>query len=380
MVVCRVKKVDAVALLDATKLTLDELGRARMEMPRRGEEADRRLVGIYADFRRLRDFIQRSIAVGREEVELAFAEPDLPLLVASFRRCVEHIEQRLAHVTEAPVAEWLVGKRDLLLRYALELADEAPIDLPLPKLQAYSAELRAFELQLTRKVLSRRAAKAGTTLPSEEPALFVPLPAVAVDGSPLPGVAPAGAEAPTGLSPPHIGEVRPFGTTYRIGPEPGAGELAVAPATPAAVPPPDAPLARPFDVSKLRDPRLRSLLSLDVRAMERALAAADFRMAAVHLGSVLEGYLLDVAIPRAAELGLAGPAEGWNALDMLLRLFRDHCSPADRAMASKLFSAHRLIRPAKQLSAPCVVTAQIFQELLLFAQRVLHLLGFRSEP
>lgn len=133
-----------------------------------------------------------------------------------------------------------------------------------------------------------------------------------------------------------------------------------------------------LDPNRLRDPRLRTLMSLDLEAWARSLDASDLRLAAVHLLSVLEGAVLDHVVPRAARLGLRGGPDTWRLQELLVAIL-PQVAPADRGRLAMLERCQNLVRPARQLREPMVVTEGILADLAQFVIRVLTELGFRGE-
>jgi hypothetical protein len=368
MVCCRVSKVDAVAMLDATKLALEELGRARLAQSQGGGGTpDRQVVAAYAEVRRLRDFVQRCIAAFSEEVELDLSDQDRFVLVGCFRRCAEQIEARMPAVTEAREREWLAGKRDALLRYAMDFAAYPLFELPLPRIPLpHSVALRAFQARLTAKFHAQLLEKAQQQRPGS------------ADEATLESWASTMSESArtSRIGQPMFGQQAKGAVAFGGGAPASGGRSQIAGVAGPLI---DAPTNQPFDVQKVHDPRLRALLGLDVRAFERALEAADYRTAAVHLASILECFVIDAALPRAAELGLPAGPEQWQMPDALMRVLGETAAPQNRAMAHSLFAVRALVRPSTQLTAPLAVTAQSLQQLILFVQHVLHALGFQPE-
>ncbi|MEZ5964108.1 MAG: hypothetical protein R3F56_09710 [Planctomycetota bacterium] len=133
-----------------------------------------------------------------------------------------------------------------------------------------------------------------------------------------------------------------------------------------------------LDPRKLHDPRVRSILLLDLRAFDRALRANDHRMCVVHLGSILEAVCIDYALAHRRELSLSGAPETWNLESIVSAVVGGEISSMDRALLFHLNAARNLLRPAIQLSNPMVVTAGTQGELIQFVHRVLALMGFVS--
>lgn len=131
-----------------------------------------------------------------------------------------------------------------------------------------------------------------------------------------------------------------------------------------------------LDPRKLHDPRVRSMLHLDLRAFDRALRGNDHRMCVVHLGSILEAACIDYALAHRRELALSGAPESWNLEVVVGSVLGGEISSMDRALLFHLNAARNLLRPAIQLSNPMVVTAGTQAELMNFVRRVLTLLGY----
>ncbi len=424
MVLFRVEKVIVVTLLEATKTTMEQVGVQRMELAERGVDNSRQLVTLYGDLRRLKDYLQRCVGAFRDRVELDLAEEDLPLLTASCRRGAEMADQRLSATTDLRERGMVQSKRDLLIDWAVELASEPLFELPLESVMpSLSPAMRGLRMRLTQK-FARRTLGGGTNpyedqlqpLPSDMSGPMPPFePAPTSDWDP-PSRAPAQPNLPS--SPPsrnrshmpfaphpaalaaatgHGAPAATAGLTHY--PQPPAPVAAPAPAAPHTPPPLRSPYAPPerepqpvvtaeaeevvetsrlLEVSSIRDPRLRAMMALDLRALERAIGANDYRLAAVHLTSVLEGAIIDHAIPRTLDLGLSGMPDTWNPQDVLLRIFGDNCQPRDRAAAYHVFAARSLIHPALQLKSPIVVTGLAFKKHLEFVAQSLRLMGFTS--
>jgi hypothetical protein len=152
--------------------------------------------------------------------------------------------------------------------------------------------------------------------------------------------------------------------------------------TPAAPPAASAPPPREstdldieLNVQRVRDPRLRSLLGMDLAAYGRAVTASDYRMALVHVAAILEAVLLDHALHNRSALGLRGTPETWNIESILRGTLGEQFSSLDRGLLFHLASARNLLRPALQLASPVAVTRQTLVQLVGFLRRVLPTLG-----
>ncbi|MHC4079460.1 MAG: hypothetical protein ACYST0_13580, partial [Planctomycetota bacterium] len=130
-----------------------------------------------------------------------------------------------------------------------------------------------------------------------------------------------------------------------------------------------------LDSRLVRDPRLRTMLVLDVRALERARAAKDYRLSAVHLCSVCEAVVVDVALARRGALDLKGTPENWKLDDVIRDLLGEKFSTSDRASLYHLIACRNLIRPSIQLHNPIVVTQGTLTKMIDFVQHLLVELG-----
>ena len=157
MVLFRVDKVVVVTLLEATKSTMEQVGAQRMELADRGVEDSRRLITLYGEVRRLKDYLQRCVGAFRDQVEIDLAEEDLPLLTACCRRGAELADHRMTSCTDMRERSLIQGKRDLLIDWAVELAQEPMLDLPLPNVMpALSPAMRGLRMRISQK-FARRA-------------------------------------------------------------------------------------------------------------------------------------------------------------------------------------------------------------------------------
>lgn len=362
----QVKKVVAVCFLESAKLSLEHVGEHRLELSRQEASGADVLPRLYGDVRRLRDYMQRSVSGYQDLVVLDLSDGDAGLLVACCRRSVEAIDTRLVDGAVPPdEREWLVKKRQVLADWAVEISAKPLVELPLPRLSAVVGDaVRALNTRLQNKVygdISKRE-KFGAPQADQSAGLSSFSQSITASAEPLPeeprddsrdddALPPAPAPLP-GLLPP-----------------PADGASTASRGKNAAMPP-------LFDRNKVRDPRLRSLVSVDMNAFARCQQEADYRLSTVMLASILESAVLDHAIPRRAELGLSGTPDTWNAKDVLLRAMGDAAQPKDLALSFHLFASRNLLRPALQMMTPAVVTAASFERLHDFAIRAVHALGF----
>ncbi|MCB9878853.1 MAG: hypothetical protein H6835_14760 [Planctomycetes bacterium] len=338
----QVKKVVAICFLEAVKLTLEHLAAHRLELSQRGAAGPSEMTRLYADVRRLRDYLQRCASGFQEQVELEFGDADAGLTVACCRRAVDGIEHRLTDgAVTADERQWLVRKRRVLADWAVELAQKPLIELPLQRVGARSTdESRSLTTRLQEKVYGNVV---------ERPKIVAPS-------------AGAGTGIATGLV--SFGD-QLLAATPSEG-EDVTGSADVSPPVPMTL----------LERGKVREPRLAAIVALDQSALDRAVQAGDHRIATVLLGSIMEAALLDHLIPRRAEFGLSGAPDSWNLPESLIKAMGEQAGPKDRALAFHLFGARGLLVPARQMVTPTVVTAASFDRLRDFAERALHALGF----
>ncbi|MGE3171417.1 MAG: hypothetical protein AB7O97_02250 [Planctomycetota bacterium] len=380
MVLFQVDKVVVVTLVDAAKTTLEQVSALRMEQAERGVEDARHLVSLYGDLRRLKDYLQRCVGAFRDQVELDLAEEDLPLLTACCRRGAEVTDQRLSSCTDGRERTLLQNRRDLLLDWAVELATEPLLELPLPGVApSLSPAMRGLRMRISQKFAREKLHTTGYDQIGQMPPLDGPLGGLDTPIAPAPSrlQLPSFDPEPLPHSQPHT--LPPMSPTLRArepqlqaDPEPAANVGLESPSGPE----PDAP--RLLAVGSIRDPRLRAMMALDLRALDRATAANDYRLAAVHLTSVLEGAVIDHALTRTMDLGLSGTPDTWNPQEVLLRIFGDQCAPRDRAAAYHVFAARSLMRPALQLKTPLVVTAVTYRKHVEFVAHALRTMGYTA--
>lgn len=357
-----VKKVVVVCFLEAVKTVMDHLGQHRLDLAQQGQPGPRNLAAIYGDYRRLRDYLQRCAGTFPETADVDLEVGDVALLVAALRRAVEATDERL-ELRGIPESEreWLARKVQVWSDWAVELAQKPLLELPIPRTAAVvSSRVRALNSRINNKIYVEGKMNApadsgmfhgvtlGSTATASSPSRSAGAPDL-LQPSPAP---------PVDLHSPGFGLGDLVGETPKADAGNGAVHL--------------------LDCRQIGDPRLRSLMAMDLRAYERARAAEDHRLSAVHLASILECALLDYALPRRKELGLGGAPESWNPQELLIRVMGEQCTPKDRGLAYHLFMARNLLRPVAQLVSPTVVTAASLGRLLDFVGVALRTMGLRS--
>lgn len=363
-----VKKVVVVCFLEAVKTVMDQLGQFRLEMAQQGQPGPRNLATIYGDYRRLRDYLQRCAGTFPENAELDLETEDLALLVASLRRAVEATDERLElrGIAESE-RDWLKRKVQVWSDWAVELAQKPLLELPIPRTNAVlTTRVRALNARINNKIYLENKINAPV-----DSGMFH---GVTLSSAPSSGRSTGAGDVmtPTPASaPPAGGDLHPL--------EFGLAEIkAEAPPGHRDSPGGSVGVAHLLDSRQIQDPRLRSLMVMDLRAFERARAADDHRLSAVHLASILECALLDYALPRRQELVLVGAPDTWNPQEILIRVMGEQCTPKDRSLAYHLFMARNLLRPVTQLVSPTVVTAASLGKLLDFVGVALRTMGLRS--
>lgn len=370
MPVIQVKKVVAVCFLEATKMTLEHIGAHRLEHSQRLGAGTSDLPRLYGDARRLRDYLQRCVSAYQDQVDLDLSPPDQGLLVACCRRSVEWIEMRLKgeQVVSADEKHWLQKKMQVVSDWAVELGDKPLVELPLPRLsQGHSEASRGLLTRLQQKLFGDVSQRKKIRPPTSGLSSYGALPGLADDYTPP---EPMDGE-PEAVNAPSL----PFGLPATTAALPGSADLA----EPAPVQQ-QPPAQQLVSTQHMRDPRLRSLVVMDLGVYSRVLAAKDYRLAVVMLSSVLEGVVLDHAMPRRVELGLTGTPDTWNPQELLVRIMGEAFEPKDLSLAYHLFSARNLLRPALQIMKPMIVTASSLQRLQEFVQRAVHRMGLPSVP
>ncbi|HEX6810239.1 MAG TPA: hypothetical protein VF384_01335 [Planctomycetota bacterium] len=343
----KVKRLVVVCLLEAVKTTLEHLGTRRLSLEHEGSAVPPDLTRTYSEVRRLRDFLLRCISVREEEIELDMADADQRLLVACCRRFVEVTEVSLASLESVATDEvtLLRKKREIVAEWALELATEPLIELPLHSLSlAQTQSSRALFARLQQKVKAERE----QAKPPEQ--------TTAPENAQVPN-ANSGAEA-TGVA------VSPVG--HQVG---DVG-------TP---PPPQNAATSLVDCNRVQDPRLRSVITQDLASYACCLETGDYRMAEVLLACLMESALLDHVLPRRTQLGLSGPPETWNLKPLLIRVMGQGYNSRDRTLVGNLFAARTLLRPAEQMVTPVPVTLDSFESLRDLVQRVMADLRYTED-
>ena len=133
------------------------------------------------------------------------------------------------------------------------------------------------------------------------------------------------------------------------------------------------------DVERMRDPRLRAMMLLDLKALVRAMAVNDNRMSTVHLGGLFEAMVIDVALHRRNELALRGSPDSWQLQQLVPAILGGRFMGSDRNTLFQIINCKNLIRPAVQLLNPIVVTSQTVGKIIEFVDRFVEATGLASD-
>lgn len=345
MAVYATQKAALAAMIEATQEVLGELSERQLDSGRRGPGTSHGpdTQTAYATLRRIKSNLQRSFSPKNEHVVLDLDPTEMAVLASCCARGAQLLEMREGPKMDPRELAWSKQRRDLLVEQVLGLATGPLAPLPLPPVQlSGSTVLRDLRVKLHQKLSPK--------LDQETP--IAPPPVVAHTEIP--------ANSPTFRIvsvAPQRPEVAAAHATAEIAPD-----LSMQPTTLATAP-------------RLLDARLRSIAAMDFRALGRAEAAQDFRLASVHLASLLEAATLDCAMQRANELGLGGRADAWDLTDVLVRLIGERCTARDRATISFLFAGSTLVRPTLQLHTPLLVTPELYRANCDYVGGVFRLLG-----
>jgi hypothetical protein len=131
-----------------------------------------------------------------------------------------------------------------------------------------------------------------------------------------------------------------------------------------------------FDVAAIKDHRVRAQVRLDIQDFARARHHDDLRMSLVHLGSLLEGILLDYGLEHRKELELIESPDVWDYHALAVRLLGTKLDPGHEPILGLLHSCRRMLRPACQVVHPILTTSAMVQDAMAFLRWVLQQLGY----
>ncbi len=134
-----------------------------------------------------------------------------------------------------------------------------------------------------------------------------------------------------------------------------------------------------FDPNLVRDHRVRAQIRLDLQDLARAQANDDLRLSLVHLGSLLEGLLLDHALERRKELELAEAPDVWDFHTLAVRLLGPGLEPGQEPVMGLLHACRRLLRPSCQVVHPIIATGAMVSDAVAFLRWALIQLGYQHD-
>lgn len=438
MVKLTVEKPVAVCLLDAVKLVLGQLAGFRMEVAEQSFNAPQGLSEVYSAVRGLRERVQRLVAAYPTVVDLDFDTSDGDLIVSVAARAVEMMEADLRHAGPGvgDPAHGLAQERvRILLELAPAFASKPLVSLPgRPQGAGFQAR-RSLEEAVMQHL--RSAACAGFDDPSpttKDPFGGGPTMAPRGPDADSPGSSEFGVGdrahlmmqqpgpvhrggTPPGPSVPQSGDPGPMGDRspspardpQRPAPShqapshqapvgrPGgrglnrttAGGRPMAPGQPMGSAGSQVPTSQPgaspqveklVDPKMIRDPRLRALVGMDQKALDRATRAGDFRMVAVVLRSLLAGVVWDAALQRRREIQLKGPPDTWAMPDVIGALLGESLSHADILQVANLDRCGELMHPPAQLARPQVINRETVDAFRALARGIAaQLLGAHAQ-
>lgn len=319
-----------VALLigDAVKGLLDRVGRLRLEQAQSGVGADpRELTTAYGDLRRIRERIRR-IAVGRGKVLLDLTSHEGDLAACALLWEIMDLSAQLQADDPRNRRESLRFNLQACMHWAGEFASRPVLHL-IPGLHSEDLQ-RCPEVikvctQIRQKVNPTEAGRSllqlndtrRTTQSTHVPTATDP------SQSPQSGTAP--------LDPADLLQL----------------------------------------ASCVASSRLRPLVTVEQRALQRAVAAADFRTATLHLSAIYEAIVVDQGLSRRDEIGVSQDPERWDLRDVIARLLGRPLRDTEASIAAYLESVHDMMRPAVQLSRPVVANRRSFERCVGFLEDLL---------
>lgn len=340
MSVVRVKKIVAACFLEAAKLSLEHLGAHRLELDGRRAPGAGEVARHYGACRRLRDYLQTCTRSAANEIELDFESEDQALLVACCRRLVESIDQRVVLMPDGKARSFEEKKREVISDWAVELAAYPLLDFSMQPLgNAPGSKSSDLKRRIQQKLFSgseqsliRSGSITSANVISSRLAAGPSETAVAVD------------------------KVQEMTDVMQASAEP----------------------ERLLDSSMVNEPRLRTMVAMDIRSLKLAEENADYRVATVMLASILESAILDYAIPRGAQFKTVGTPDTWSPQEIMLHVLGEDATSADREFIFSLFLSRNMLKPAHQIISPTLATAASVQRTHEFVAAMLAQLGYRA--
>ncbi|MCA8954908.1 MAG: hypothetical protein KDC87_02480 [Planctomycetes bacterium] len=401
-----VQKLAATQVLEALRDVLAHFQKWSMELELAGVDRPSSLISEFRRVRRLHDALAGQLQGHGPQVDLDVDPTDADLLVSCCLFAAENIESSLVFGSEeAQEQGWAVQHMQNLFRVATDFA-LSPVKLiegpgrgkeAMPEVQAVVAEINRSVYLAQQELLARRRAEQtlqsggdpGFGASAAEQSWSAQVASAVeprrqylreandaqfqrvVTADPARGLVSGGALGEEAFS-------GAWGGKRNLLPESAHGGTtrasraapAVTPQSPAAQPRQEPePSQVPVDPRRVQDPRLRSALVLDLKALQRSWAAEDFRMSAVHVSSVFEAVVTDYALPRRAELDLRGTPDTWQLQKIVTHVLGPRITSPDRNALYHLVAARNLVRPSVQLVNPIVVTRQSVEKMMELTRR-----------
>ena len=423
----KLEKVVAAQALEAAKAALHHLQKWSVQLEQKGDKKPRGFSQLYARARRIRDYLSRAMASHMHPVELDLDDRDCNVLASCLVFSLHGVGMELRYGKDLAPHDraWLEEKREALSDLAVDLATEDIKIIPSPGTTKQPVAVVNMVMDRVRKKVRSVGTAAPRTQGGEEPGdkpartkakrniqTGAWTDAWTGHRNPLPNLhedEPAANDdeqqakeddhATGGFGPalrdPSMHSLA-TGSTPRVGTG-GADPVERSTSGPGSgvrwSEAHDGDLEQlksgvqeeqeeqeeqeglALDSRLVRDPRLRTMIVLDIRALERARAASDYRLSAVHLCSVCEAVVVDVALTRRDKVKVKGTPETWRLDEVVKALLGDKFTTSDRASLFHLVACRNLIRPSIQLHNPIVVTRATLKTMIEFVQRLLVELG-----
>lgn len=346
--------------MDATKSVLDHIGWQRLEGIQAGVRATdpKILTDLYGSVRRLRDLLQKLLSESARPTVGDLGEEDRNLLSACALHEIGRIELAVQNAQSIPSEELTACEQKVLSlkQSALALATRPIERIPSPEASALATFTVRQLLAKIRSATVRTVARSGDSGQFGIPNKYNSPPPAASQAAAAPA---AGPKSSSGTMLMGAG-LRPMAQQPVAGSVPGRSATDW------------------IDPQQAKDPRLRALLAIELKAFDRAYHASDHRMAVVHLAALVEAIVIDSALPRARELGLTSAPESWDLGDVFDRVLGKQLKMMDRAFLVQLAAARNMLRPVTQLQNPIVVTANTVSSAIDFVNRIATTIGWET--
>ncbi len=139
---------------------------------------------------------------------------------------------------------------------------------------------------------------------------------------------------------------------------------------------PQNPLDGVLDPSMIKDHRMRALIKLEIASLERATLLSDFRMTLVHFGAILEGILVDYGLRNRKKLNLVESPDRWDLMKLAEDLLGDNAF--DEPIIGILLGCNRILRPARMLTNPMIITKEMLGDAKRILSWVLSEMGLKG--